>query len=449
MSNPPINTNIKLKNTKLLASIGSILVLFSGLGPAYAQETELKIALGPPIVEREVLRGQVLEERITIVNKSEVPLPFKIVARNWTAKGETGDIEFVYPELAEGVGDPAATLAFNPRAWFTFDAADILLQPEERRRIQVAIRVPENAEPGGHYVMVNFETLLPSQFFQQGQPRILPQIGSLFFLTVIVPDFIPLKQPFAFEEFSIPKDQIRRPLAFLQPIPVVRAAANIAFIDRALKTLTLRIKNEDVIHYRPQGEVQVLNTFGQVVARYDIPETTILPGKVRLIPIDLVSRSGLDADQNLSRSGSGADQNADRRGGWLREQLIAGRYTALVRIGEGDQVLQAKVQVWAFPWLIVFLWILIFTPIAYFVVKWRKRLKPALLALFGKYAKRREGERKQEKRPAFPSFWTFLALAVVLSLRSVVRLLAFLVRKSVSVLFSFLKSQFHKFTKKD
>lgn len=357
-----IDTNSKPRTTKLLV-VSSLILAACSVLPAYAQE--LQVSIGPPSFEYEVIRGQIIEDKIIIINRSVTPLPFKIAVRNWTAKGEEGDIEFFE--------NPQADIGFSPREWIELSVGDIVLAPREKKEVLLTIRVPETAEPGGHYVMINFESLLGERAIQEsGGPVILPQIGSLVFLTVHVPDISFQKDPLAVKEFSIPRGELTKPLAFLKPIPVVRAASNLSFIDSSLGRLSLRIENFDIIHHRPEGEVQILNSFGQVVLRQKIPATTVLPGKVRIIPVDLERE-----DDSAAQA-----QSEEKRSGWLRRQLVAGRYTALVSVSEGDQVLEAKVQAWAFPWKILLLGITLASPLIIFMVKWRKRLLPAFLILF-------------------------------------------------------------------
>ncbi len=378
MSRPP-HSFFGMQHTRevIVCLLASILFFLSipSLFPLHAQDTqEITVSIGPPIFDYEVIRGEVIKDAIVIVNRSEAPLPFRIIVRNWTAKGESGDIEFV--------DDPALALPFNPREWITLETANILLAPGEKKEIPFTIRVPEDAEPGGHYAMIHFESLLAESRVRSEGPVILPQIGSLIFFTVHVPEAAFIKDSLVLAEFFIPLGEMTRPLAFLEPIPIVRAASHIAFIDERLNMLTLKISNADIIHHRPEGEIQIINSLGRVVARYDLPGTTILPGKSRLISLDLRELE----DRGAIRGASKNTEEKNRFAAAVANQLVIGRYKALVRLGEGDQVLGAELSVWAFPWRLIAVLLFVIFLFGFFVIQWRKRISLALHALFGNNA---------------------------------------------------------------
>ena len=143
---------------KLLKSILIILTLFLITGNACAQVDSLGMAVSPQIFELDFFLGESTTQKIKIRNTSEVAMPINIIVTNFSAAEDSGEMLF-----DESAGD----ISIDSSQWLEIENTNFILDPGERKDIHFSINVPENAEPGGHYVVVLFEPQLPSFYFKE------------------------------------------------------------------------------------------------------------------------------------------------------------------------------------------------------------------------------------------------------------------------------------------
>lgn len=102
-------------------------------------------------------------------------MPIAAKVTNFTAEENTG--QMVFDELSQ---DPS----FSSRFWFKIEKPDFILESGEKRIVNFTISVPKDAEPGGHYATILFVPQLPSFYFKEKGPRVVPIIGVLFLVEV-------------------------------------------------------------------------------------------------------------------------------------------------------------------------------------------------------------------------------------------------------------------------
>jgi len=342
-------------------------------------EQEIKLFVSPEIFELEVKRGEILEDKMQIFNKSEVPVPIEVTVTNFGAQEETGTITFFEePIKKEGEDD----VSFNPRKWIKIENPNFILDPYEREEVKFKINIPEDAEPGGRYAVVLFEPKLPSFYFEKGTIRAIPKIGVLFLFSVKVEGLEKAEVPMTIAEFSIPeKFHLQKLEDFL--IKTVRAAEELIIVEKSHLPFTLSIKNNDIYHIKPEGKLVIsrnplidtntkLMDTNNIVGEVEIKEITILPGKVRKFPVEFKPDLPKILERYLPASISD----------FISKNLLFGKYKAHLLLTTDNDIIEKEIEFWAFPWKIALSTGLVVLLILIFVVKYRKRIKSATLILF-------------------------------------------------------------------
>jgi len=245
-----------------------------------AQSVSPRLSISPHTFELDVFPGEIIAKKIEITNKSEVALPIAVKLVDFTARDEMGATTF------DGTIQDAS---ISSRQWFEIENPNFILDAGETEEVNFTVSVPENAEPGGHYSVMLFEPQLPSFYFEEDQPKVIPVIGSLFLFSVKVFTLDPeVKQKLEVVEFSVPKEERLVALENLTSAfigNIVQAADEVTITKKSPANFILRIKNNDIYHIKPFGRVLIFNIFGKEIGGTEIPQTTILPGKIRQFPI--------------------------------------------------------------------------------------------------------------------------------------------------------------------
>ena len=323
-----------------------IFVLFGAIG-VHAQEPSSRLFVAPAKFELAVSPGEAVTSSIRIINRSRDSVPIEAVSLNFTAEELTGSMRFfggVEPRGTErGTtrnknGEEAVDdTSFNTSKWIVLEKPNFILSPGEEERIPFSIRVPENAEPGGHYAVILFQPRVPPSDGEGTGPRIIPQIGSLVLLSVMTEDMERPARTFAISTFALPEDERMRTVErmFTTIFPPARAET-LQIVGKSLFRFSLGIKNNDIIHVRPEGKITLYDFRGKKVNEIDVLPQTVLPGKTRefSIPFDSVaSREAGVLPPLISR--------------WL----TIGNYSAAVQLRSPEGFTVSDVfTFWIFPW---------------------------------------------------------------------------------------------------
>jgi len=354
---------------KFLKYILILFFLILILVPFKAVEAQEPISLGlsvnPQIFELDVFPGEKHIKKINLGNLSEVAMPILIRVTDFTAAQETGEMLF-----DESSQDPS----FASRFWFEIESPNFILEPKEEREVRFSINVPENAEPGGHYAVMLFEPQLPSFYFQKGQIPAIPVVGVLFLISVktFALELEELGEKLSVVEFSLPKEERMAALEnFISRLvgSIVQAAdIDINIVEKSPSKFVLRIKNNDVYHYKPQGKLLIYNTFGEKVGESEIQKTTILPGKIRRFPVEFSP----EIPEKLKWLPASISN-------FLVQNTSFGKYKAVIALEVPGQKLETETQFWALPWKIILP--LLFLIIGLILI--RRRIVAAFKALLG------------------------------------------------------------------
>lgn len=345
--------------------LGIILTFMAG-SIADAQNISPKLGVSPPLFELDAQRGQVLNKKIKIYNPGDVSLPIHARPADFTADEKSGQILF---------DESANDISFASRLWFKIDNPDFILEPGETEELNFSIKVPENAEPGGHYATLILEPRLPSFYFQEDKPKVIPYVGVLFLISVNVKEAFRPEIPLTLIEFGIPDNFHLKKLenftaGLLGIFSEAMAAENSRFsiVESGSLSFILLIKNNDIYHVKPSGRL-VIYSGKKPVGETEIAKTTILPGKIRQIPAEFKPRLSEKAEKYLPAGISN----------FISKNLMWGKYAAVLEL---DASVKESIEFWVFPWKVALIAAIIFAICLFFQIKYRKRIKLAIKILF-------------------------------------------------------------------
>lgn len=219
----------------------TVVGIFGLAGLTKAQDSK-SITIIPPKFELFGNPGDTLTENIRVRNDSSAPFTYQVVVEDFSSSGEEG-----FVVLEEDSDDDTYSLA----GWIDFQEDELLIQPGEEVTFTFNIIIPRDAEPGGHYASVLFQS---GSEPEPGTASVTQRIGSLVLLRVSGN----VVEEAAIESFTVP--------GFSQTSPV---------------DLTLRVKNNGNVHVQPKGTIIITNLFGQKVDEIPLQGANVLPEAVR------------------------------------------------------------------------------------------------------------------------------------------------------------------------
>lgn len=351
----------------------SFIILFLVFLPFLVRaEKEIKLLVSPEMFELKVERGEQLSDKIKIRNKSEVPLSIEVTVTNFGAQEESGTITF-YEEPIPRKGED--DISYNPRKWIKIENPNFILEPNETVEVKFEVDIPENAEPGGKYAVVLFEPKLPSYYFEKGAVRAIPKIGVLFLFSVEIEGLQRPEERLTIVEFAIPKDfhmkKLENFLGFVSEALAVKRE-EFSIVEKSHLPFTLRIKNNDIYHHKLEGRLEILENDGKIVGETEIRKTTILPGKIRKFPVEFKT----NLPEKLEKYLPAAISN------FISKNLLFGRYQGRLVLTIENDIIEKNIEFWAFPWKVTLSTIFISFIFLIFLIKYRKRIKSAVLVIF-------------------------------------------------------------------
>jgi len=294
-----------------------------------ANATSAGLGVNKSILDIEVPVGFSKTEEIIISNNStSTPLPIQANLLLWNLKEDSDDIEFVRAEDA-----------LNATKWVSITPTDIILEPEEKRILNITIRPPQDASPGSYFVMIDFQPTFPEFYFEESGPRFLPELGALLFIKVPILGLDIEKQPYSADIEYIDPQGVNK-IPFVSNI-LPRAHAGV--FDNAVNEVLASVKNNGIFHFKAKGEIVVKNIFGRTVAKTEFPERYFLPNRSRIVDIDIIPKpeKSTSAISNLFRNISYL---------W-RTNSYFGPYTATASLLlPNNQKIIKSINFWIIPW---------------------------------------------------------------------------------------------------
>lgn len=243
----------RLLLTLTTGATGAVLVLAPGIATSAVSQS---FQISPPTANYAGDKGTTQTGQIKVTNLTNQPLTVNVGKQNFVAKGEEGEIELV------DNADPLYSLA----PWFTFDASQLNVPPLKTSVLHYTIAIPSDAEPGGRYGSVTFNTIPPKLPGGQSGAAVEQTLGNIVFLRINGP----AKEQLSIENFEAghynAKNKAFIPANFFNAGPV---------------DLLTRVKNSGNVHEKPSGTITVKNMLGFTVAKLPLDEHFVIPGAVR------------------------------------------------------------------------------------------------------------------------------------------------------------------------
>ncbi|HUD10978.1 MAG TPA: hypothetical protein VMS08_01085 [Candidatus Saccharimonadia bacterium] len=311
--------------TPFLRALASTLV--GGLGvavlaaaaPAALAATTQGFQISPPVSEININPGSSIRQTMTVTNLTGSQMTINVGKSNFAAQGEEGEVELT------NNADPLYSLA----PWFVVSPATVVVPPTASEQVTYTITVPKNAEPGGRYGSVTFNTIPPKLPNGQSGAAVQQQLASLILLRI---------NGAAHEQLKI-----------------ASFASNKTFYEYGPISFLVRVSNVGNVHERPVGQIVIKNMLGLKTATINVEQQYVLPGAIRRLTAE------------------------------FNRHFMFGRYTATLTLKNGTiQTLTATTAFTVIPYKLVIIILIIIILIVLFFTKTRKRFARAFRILAGR-----------------------------------------------------------------
>lgn len=298
-------------------------LFFLGILFFFSQVQAARIAITPLVFELTGERGQIVESEVRVMNPSYTDkITVKMEAEDMYPQGEEGQVRLEIP--------PEERIPFSLSSWISFEPKTFSLEPREEKPVKFRIKVPENAEPGGHYagIIAKVETMAGPGGVGVG---IVQRVASLVLLTV--------------------------PGVAKEEIALLNFETSKLYYETGPVKFLVRLENRGNIHLRPQATISITNFLGQKVGEVQLEQRNILPGAIRKYEIE-----------------------------WPKKWLWWGKYKATLSGFYGQNKIplgEREIEFWAFPWKIG---VLLGLLIVFFIFTRRRWIKALKILIKGEKA---------------------------------------------------------------
>ena len=302
----------------IIASLATEVVRAQFTSAGAAQGLEIS----PALVELNAARGNTYTIKLNVTNVTASDLVYSTSVDDFNAKDETGTPRI----LTDSDLPPNASI----KSWVS-TLSTFSLRSRQSQTVTAQVKIPDNAEPGGHYGVLRFSGGAPE--LDQTGVGLSASAGVLILIRV---DGLITEKANIASFYSSHNDK------------------QTSFFEQAPITLVTRIKNEGNIHIKPVGNIELRDMFGRLVKMLPIngEKSNVLPDSIR-------------------RFESTYD------GGWM-----IGRYTASLALGYGTtgQALTATTSFWVIPYKLILIALIVLVTIGYVLSKVIKAYNRRIIA---------------------------------------------------------------------
>lgn len=266
-------------------------------------------AVSPVLYDYTLDPGASIQGTMRISNDTNQRQTYYTSIQNFVPQGEEGQQEFVQEAVPSGL-----------MTWIGLDRPTVMLDPGESADFGWAVRIPQNAEPGGHYAAVFFSTI------PDGAAGSAVGVGAKTGVLFLVNVNGNIREAASIESFTV-LDRNRIPATKLNRLPA---------------HFEVRMRNQGSVHLRPEGTITFTNMFGSRVGSSPLNATNgrVLPNSVRRLysswgPLDVESSGGF-FDELVGEA----------------KGFALGKYTATLEAtyGRTSQRATATATFWVIPW---------------------------------------------------------------------------------------------------
>lgn len=204
------------------------------------------LAVSPLTFEIAVNPGDTVTNAIRVFNPNSQPVSVRLHVEDFSAEGERG----------QAIIAKAESTSYSIAQWVSLDQGEVLVEPNVAALVNFTIRIPANAEPGGHYGAITAEA--GGGAAAGSGASVAQKVASLLLVSV-----------------SGEVSEALKIVDFTGPAGAV--------LDASAVTLASRFENTGSVHLKPRGFVTITDTFGREVANISLDQRNVLPGSKRLV----------------------------------------------------------------------------------------------------------------------------------------------------------------------
>lgn len=225
----------RVSGKHLLRRVGTIamsLIVLMGASVAYAQSS-MSVSVTPPLMQLTIGPGESWSSSLKIINSNSYDVTYYATVVDFEATGEEGQGTLI--PLSSDASSTADS--FSLGSWITLDRAPITIQAGKTGAVPFTVRVPLNAEPGGHYAAILVGT----------QPGNTELTGPTMKVSSYVSSLILVK----IRGETVEQGRIRE------------FRTEKAWSDTADANIILRFENTGNAHLHPSGDITIYNMWGK------------------------------------------------------------------------------------------------------------------------------------------------------------------------------------------
>lgn len=201
------------------------------------------LAVTPPTFEINGNPGDTIKNTVKLENMHPYAVEIAVDRRNFTAVGEEG-----------AVGLTEEDTSFSLASWIEVTPTSVTIPPKTAQYFTFNIKVPLNAEPGGHFGSLIFRTI-PTEKLDGSGASLAQEIGSLVLLRIAGETV----EQANIESFNTTK----------------------SIFEQGPVNFEIRLKNQGNVHTKPSGTIVITNMLGSQVASITVEPKNVLPGATR------------------------------------------------------------------------------------------------------------------------------------------------------------------------
>ncbi len=283
--------SITNSSKKIIVFIVFLLIPFIG-------KAEVGLSVSPQKFDLTVFPGESYNATLKLHNPSSIALPVNLKTIPFGAEEETGEL------LLDRFDSPR-----NPRTWISFESEELLLEPEEDKRLDFSVDIPVDAPAGGYYLFISLTPRVPDLDPDWGGARNVPTIGIpvMIATTELALDPNPEEELMEVIDFTARGERIF-PFESLFVSADDGNRIETGLVRRKPTEYLFKVKNNDIYHFQPRGSLIIKNGFGETISETSFVGETVLPG--------------------MSRNFSITVEDEDLLSGRLLADLAVGRYDA-------------------------------------------------------------------------------------------------------------------------
>lgn len=280
-------------------------LMFLAIGQARA------LTITPVKFELSADPGDVLNGTITLINEQKWEMIFYPTFERFTVRGSYGEPMFT----GEKTG-----LA----SWIEASPSKVVLGPGLEAKTSFFIRVPQDAEPGGHYAVIFWGTTPPEGEQGGGGLGVASRLGVLILL-------------------NVSGDVV-------ESAEILNFRANRKIFNYLPVELGYEFKNNGTVHLKPAGNLIIKNILGKtkVVLPVNPQSFNVLPNSARTFSV-IWQTEKTDGQPESEAKGFFAKLKKERSG------FAFGYYRAVLNLefGQKKETAEASFGFWLLPWRIL------------------------------------------------------------------------------------------------